>query len=45
MSVVGNVYGKVLIRRIRERINIAIGEEQHGFSRGRECVDQVFAVR
>ena len=45
LSVVGKLYGIVLIRRVREGTERAIGEEQCGFRRGRGCVDQIFAVR
>ena len=45
LSVVGKVYGKVLVRRIREGTEDVICEEQAGFRRGRGCVDQIFAVR
>ena len=45
LSVVGKVYGRVLIERIRKGTEEVIGEEQCGFRRGRGCVDQVFVVR
>ena len=45
LSVVGKLYGRVLINRISSETECAIGEEQCGFRRGRGCVDQVFAVR
>ena len=45
LSAVGKVYGGVLIDRIRSIIDRAIGEEQCGFREGRNCVDQIFAVR
>jgi hypothetical protein len=45
LSVVGKVYGRVLIERIRRETESVIGEEQCGFRSGRGCVDQVFAVR
>ena len=32
-------------KRIRAGTECAIGEEQCGFRQGRECMDQVFAVR
>ena len=37
--------GRVLMKRVRARTECAIGEEQYGFSQGRGCMDQVFAVR
>ena len=45
MSVVGKLYGRVLINTISSETECAIGEEQCGFRRGRGCVDQVFVVK
>ena len=45
LSVVGKVYGRVLIERIRGGTDGVVGEEQSGLRSGRLCVDQVFAVR
>ena len=45
LSVVGKLYGRVLIKRVRAGTECAIGEEQCGFRQGRGCMDQVFAVR
>ncbi len=45
LSVVGKMYGRVLIERIRSKTESVIGEEQCSFRSGRGCVDQVFAVR
>ena len=45
LSVVGGLYGKVLIKRVRARTERAVGEEQCGLRQGRGCIDQVFAVR
>ena len=45
LSVVGKLYGRVLIKRARDGTEYAIGEEQCGFTQGRGCMDQVFAVR
>ena len=42
---VGKLYGRVLIKRVRGGTECAIGEEQCGFRHGRECMDQVFTVR
>ena len=36
---------EVLIGRIREGTESALGKEQCVFRRGRGCVDQIFAVR
>ena len=43
--VVGKLYGRVLIKRVRAGTECAIGEEQCGFRQCRGCMDQVFAVR
>ena len=45
LAVVGKLYGRVLIERVVEMTEVAVGEEQCGFRRGRGCVDQIFAVR
>ena len=45
LSVVGKVYGKILIKRIRAGTEEVICDVQGGFRRGMGCVDQVFAVR
>ncbi len=45
LSVVGKVYGRVLVERIRCGTESMVGEEQSGFRKGRGCVDQVFVVR
>ena len=37
LSVVGKVYGRVLIKRVRTGTECAIGEEQYGFRQGREA--------
>ena len=44
-SVVGKLYGRVLIKRVRARTQCAIGEEQCGSRQDRGCMDQVFAIR
>ena len=45
LSVVGQLFGRVLIKRVRAGTECAIGEEQCGLSQGRGCTDQVYAVR
>ena len=45
LSVVGKLFGRVLINRVRARTECAIGEEQCLFRQSRGCMDQVFAVR
>ena len=44
-SVVGKIFGRVLIKRVRAGTESAIGEEQCGFRQGRGCLNQVFAER
>ena len=44
LCVVGKLYGRVLIKRIRESTDGAIGEEQCGVRSGIRCADQTFAV-
>ena len=45
LSVVGKVYGRVLINRIRDKTENVIAEVQGGFRRGSGCTDQIFIVR
>ena len=45
LSVVGKLSCRVLINRVSVGTECAIGEKQYGFRQGRECMDQVFAVR
>ena len=42
-SVVGKLFGRVQIKRVRAETEHAIGEEQCGFRTGRGCMDQGFA--
>ena len=45
LRVVGKLYGRVLIKRVRAGTESAIGEEQYGYRQGSGCMDQVFVVR
>ena len=45
LSVIGKIYGRILIDRVRYITEELVGEEQGGFRRGRGCVDQMFALR
>ena len=45
LSVVGKVYGRLLINRIRDKTENVIVEVQGGFRRGRGCTDEIFIVR
>ena len=45
LSVVGTLFGRVLVKRVRAETECAIGEEQCEFREGRGCMNQVFAVR
>ena len=45
LSVVGKVYGRILINRSRDKTENVIAEVQSGFRKGRGCTDQIFTVR
>ena len=45
LSVVGKLYGRVLIKLFRAGTECAIGEEQCGFWQSKGCMNQVFTVR
>ena len=45
LSVVGKLYGRVIINRVKAQTDMQIGDEQGGFREGRGCVDQVFAIK
>ena len=45
LSVVGKLFGRVLIKRVRAGTECVIWQERCGFGQGRGCMDQVFAVR
>ena len=45
LSVVGKVYCRILINRIRDKTGNAIAEVESGFRRGRGCTDPIFIVR
>src|SRR5215469_5830357 len=45
MSVVGKLYGRVVIDRVKNITKGLVGEEQGGFRKDRRCVDQMFAVK
>ena len=45
LSVVGKVYGRILINRIRDKTENVIAEVQSGFRKCRGCIDQIFIVR
>ena len=44
LSVVGKLFGRVLIKRLRAGTECAIGEEQCVVRQGRGCMDQVSDV-
>ena len=44
LSVVGKVYGRILINRIRDKTENVIAEVQNGFRRGRGCTDQILLL-
>ena len=45
LSVVGKLFGRVLIKRVKAGTESSIGKEQCGFRQGEGCMDQVFAIR
>ena len=45
LSVLGKIYGRVLVKRVSVGTECAIGEKQCGFRQCRVCMHQVFAVR
>ena len=45
LSVVGKLYGRVLIKRDRAVTECTLREEQCGFRQGSGCMDQVFTAR
>src|ERR1700755_485904 len=45
LSVIGKIYEKVLVRRMKELTSEGMGEELRGFREGRGCVDQIFTLR
>ena len=45
LSVVGKVYGRILINRIRDKTENVIAEVQGCFRRGRGFTDQIVVVR
>ena len=45
MPVVAKVMGKVLIRRIADRVDEKLRKEQAGFWKGRSTVEQIFVLR
>ena len=45
LSVIGKLFGRVLIKRVRAGTECAIGEEQCEFRQSRRYMDQVFDVR
>src|SRR5215469_10115689 len=44
MSIMGKLYGRVVINRVKNLKEGLVGEEQGGFRKGEGCVNQVFAV-
>ena len=45
LSVVGKLFGRVLIKRVRAGTECVIGEDQCVFRQGRGCMNQVISVR
>ena len=44
LSMVGKLFGRIVINRIRYGTEDVLKDEQCGFKRGRGCIDQVFVV-
>ena len=44
LSVVGKVYGRILINRIRDKTENVNAEVQSGFRRGKGCTDQILVL-
>ena len=42
---VGKIYGRVLVDRVRRVTGGFIDDEQGGFREGRGCVDQIFILK
>lgn len=45
LSIPGKVYSKILIETVQEITMDRVSEEQCGFRRGKDCVDQIINVR
>ncbi len=45
LSILGKVYGKILIRTVQEITNDTAREEQGEFTTGKGCADQIFYMR
>ena len=44
LNVLRKVYGRILIKRIRDKTENVIAEVRGAFRRGRACTDQIFIV-
>ena len=45
LSLVGKIYARVLLERVREVTEGLMDDEQKGFRAGRGCVDQIFFLK
>ena len=45
LSLVGKIYAKVLLERVREVTEGLMVHEQKGFRAGRGCIDQIFFLK
>ncbi len=45
LSVSGKIYGRILTERLMQVTEKKVSDEQGGFSKGKSCVDQIFAVK
>ena len=45
LSVPSKILAKLIIKRISEAVDQQLRQEQAGFRKGRECIDQIFTLR
>ena len=45
LNVVGKLYGRVLIERVKRKTNDSVSDEQCEFRDGRGCVDQILYLK
>ena len=45
LSILGKIYGRVLINRRIESTKEQVAEKQEGFRLGRGCIDQIFVMK
>ena len=45
LNVVGKLYGRGWIERVKRKTNNSVSDEQCGFRAGRGCVNQIFCLK